>query len=280
MTSFEFPSFRKDPKIVYSDDDVIVAEKPAGMHTAPNPGDDAAQSVPTLLSWVSDRYPEVARVEGRGRGEGGLLHRLDRDTSGLVLFARGQPAFLSLSEASESGAFRKEYVLRSFPSGRGLRGCRPERVSPQGVTEEEWDALISLGAEGMPRAAALISDVVGREREIAVVGRFRAYGPGAARVACAVPCADLGKKKREWGSVLYRTLLLGACVTETGDFLEFRVALTRGFRHQVRAHLAWMGFPLLGDALYGGPPSDRLYLHAASLAFPHPATGRLLSVQG
>jgi 23S rRNA pseudouridine1911/1915/1917 synthase len=65
--------------------------------------------------------------------------------------------------------------------------------------------------------------------------------------------------------------------------LLLRARLDRGFRHQVRAHLSFLGFPILGDPLYGAPVPpgavDRLYLHASRLQFEHPVTGARVSVE-
>jgi 23S rRNA-/tRNA-specific pseudouridylate synthase len=63
------------------------------------------------------------------------------------------------------------------------------------------------------------------------------------------------------------------------DFTLVEARITRGFRHQVRVHLASTGHPLVGDGLYGGTLVDglgRQFLHASSLAFPHPTTGERL----
>ncbi len=67
-----------------------------------------------------------------------------------------------------------------------------------------------------------------------------------------------------------------------GDFFRVMVELETGFRHQVRVHLASVGLPIVGDALYGPtdqPAAARLYLHACALEFPHPATGRVVRVE-
>jgi 23S rRNA pseudouridine1911/1915/1917 synthase len=63
-----------------------------------------------------------------------------------------------------------------------------------------------------------------------------------------------------------------------GEYTLFRLRIYRGFRHQIRCHLAWMGYPLLNDALYGGricPDYPGLALRAQSISFPDPVTGEI-----
>lgn len=66
---------------------------------------------------------------------------------------------------------------------------------------------------------------------------------------------------------------------QQGDYFVIEAHAPRAYRHQVRAHLAAVGAPILGDSLYGGEPGRRHYLHALSLAFTHPVTGALIKVR-
>lgn len=58
-----------------------------------------------------------------------------------------------------------------------------------------------------------------------------------------------------------------------------KIRIKTGRRHQIRAHLAAIGHPIVGDTLYKGPPADRLHLHASRLEFEHPRTGQQIAVQ-
>lgn len=282
-----FPPRGGDPRIVREDEDFLAVFKPAGMHTAPAAFGSRDPSSPDLASWVFERYPEVREVRGRNRGEGGLLHRLDRETSGLVLFARGEEAFRALTAAAAGGLFRKDYILRSRPSRSGLPGSRPLRAAPKGTDPDAWERRRDGAAGGAdppgpdgPGAVeglrALLADALDSGRPVFVESRFRPYGSGAARVACALPGAESVRSRSAWGTEVYRTDIRAA--GRAGPALELRVSLERGFRHQVRAHLAWIGLPLEGDALYGGGEGDRLALHAASLEFPRPGTGERIRI--
>ncbi len=281
-----FPPRGGDPRIVREDTDFLVVSKPAGMHTAPAAPGTRDPAFPDLASWVFERYPEIREIRGRNRGEGGLLHRLDRETSGLVLFARTEEAFRALTAAAAEGLFRKDYILRARPSRSGLPGSRPPRAAPEGVDPEAWvrfldaavdgtDDPVPGGPDSVESLRALLAADLDAGRRVFVAGRFRPFGPGAARVACAPPAGaadgDPGRARGAWGTEVYRTDIREA--RRSGPSLELRVSLARGFRHQVRSHLAWIGLPLDGDVLYGGAEGDRLALHAASLEFPRPGTG-------
>ncbi len=106
-----------DVPILHRDARTLVADKPAGMHTAPVRGGDRG----TLVSAVLAAAPAVARVKGFHRREAGLVHRLDRDTSGACLFALDQDAFDRLHTATESDLVIKDY--HAVVENRLLRGA-------------------------------------------------------------------------------------------------------------------------------------------------------------
>ncbi|HUX51974.1 MAG TPA: RNA pseudouridine synthase [Spirochaetia bacterium] len=225
------------PSVVLEEPLFLVVSKPAGMHTAPLERGEAG----TLVAWVLERYPEISDLPGRKSIEPGLLHRLDRDTSGLVLFARTDAAFRAIMAAAEAGTFHKYYAAlceRSLILPPGLRELLPEPSPP---------CSISSG--------------------------FRAYGPGRRYVTVSEPVRPEGR---------YETEILSKAPhgPETGT-LEVKVSLARGFRHQVRVHLAASGLPILGDRLYGtGTGAEELQLAAWKLTFPHPSGTGTVEVAG
>ena len=96
------------PVIVHADDHVVVADKPAGLLTVPGRGEDKADC---LIARLADRFPWIR-----------LVHRLDRDTSGLVVFALGPAAQAHLGRQFEARAVDKRYVARVWgvpPGGKG-----------------------------------------------------------------------------------------------------------------------------------------------------------------
>ncbi len=271
-----------EPRLVYADEDLMAILKPERMHTAPL----AAGKTDTLCGWAFARFPELARAAGPGARsgeEGGLLHRLDFETSGLVLFARSSEAYAELTAAQAAGKLRKEYALFAAPTPEEEpRGSRPPRTSPRGLDPGEWEeALRSCreageGAAGpLEGLAALLREAAARGAPALVRSRFRPYGPKAARVACVEESPPPGPggpgRRREGTREIYLTELLDA--RGLGGRLELRVGLVRGFRHQVRAHLAWIGLPIVGDPLYGGEAWPRLCLHAFRIVLQRPGGG-------
>lgn len=247
-----------EPRVVYDGEGVTVVAKPAGMHCAPGsePG--------TLCAWLFDRKPSLATVRGWRADEGGLLHRLDSATSGLVAFASDDLSWNKLAKAAAEGSFVKSYHALCSPSPGGLAGSRPVLMSPAGVDLAAW--MAALRRDDLAALSARLSGVTIRSF-------FRPYGPGAQRVACAVADGDAERgiaRGKAWTKEPYATTVRTAVPSKDGLLLD--VELVRGFRHQVRAHLAWLGLPLRGDDLYG-ELEETLRLRAYRLAFPDPLVG-------
>jgi 23S rRNA pseudouridine1911/1915/1917 synthase len=216
------PSAAVEIPIPYEDDDVLVVDKPAGIVVHPGAGN------PRSPSTGSD--PLTALLAGRIAGgpdpqRPGVVHRLDRDTSGLLVFARTDAAYTALQRAMARREIEREYL-----------------------------ALV----EGAPPArAGLIDAPIGRDRRVRTRMSTDTAAPREARTHFAV--------ERAFGD---RAALL-------------RVRLETGRTHQVRVHLRAIGHPVAGDPEYGTAGRfglERQFLHAARLAFPHPATGAVVDV--
>jgi len=254
----------EEPAIAWIGTQGIAVVKPAGMHSAPGRTPDGS----SLAEWVFQRYPDAAEVAGRLKGEGGLIHRLDRDTEGLVLFALTEDFFVRMAELAAAGDFMKSYLALAVPGCGGLDGSRPLLSVPSGVDERLW--MDALRRQDLARLAAMLS---GSHIE----GRFRPFGPGSKRVACSSPSESSSLKA--WTRDSYLTNVEASRPCDEGLLVDVR--LSRGFRHQVRAHLAWIGLSLEGDKLYGegedSVESSRagslLRLLAYALSFTDPVSG-------
>jgi 23S rRNA pseudouridine1911/1915/1917 synthase len=250
------------PFILDESPDYLVAYKPPLMHSVPlkprperSPEGDRGE---TLLDWCAALRPELRGVHGKRDWEGAALHRLDYETSGLVLLARRQEAMEALLAQQEAGLFVKEYEALSAGERAGppLPGFPP--------------------APPFPAVPGYIESA------------FRPFGPGGkavrpAAVTGAVFPAGAGKKAALDRGRPYRTEFLGR--EDAGGCCLFRLRINRGFRHQIRCHLAWIGRPLLNDGLYGGmrgelPPGAgpasggfTLGLCARQITFLDPSSG-------
>ncbi len=211
--------------VVFEDEHLVVLDKPAGLVVHPGAGRTSGTLVNALLHHVKD----LSGVGGVLRP--GIVHRLDRGTSGLLVVAKDDPTHRALAEQFASRAVEKEYLalVLGVPSPR------------QGEIDQP------IGRHPVQR------------KRMAV----RAGGRSARSSYRVVESFD------------------GAALV--------RVAIHTGRTHQVRVHMAAIGHPVAGDETYGGTrpaPSrraasrqalarlNRPALHAARLAFEHPASGR------
>jgi len=234
------------PYILDETDDFAVVFKPPRMHCAPLATQSGAGD--TLLDWYAATFPRVTELRGRKKGEGGLVHRLDFETNGLVLFAKNQRSLDHLMALQTGGNFVKEYSA---------------------VCQGTAPALPSF-----PPAPAGFDGRTGFVPGSYIESFFRPFGPGRKQVR-PVPDAGGGETASDRGA-RYRTELVGVSGQGLcgGGSVGFAVRLRRGFRHQVRCHLAWIGFPILNDPLYGREAAEGfMALRACGLFFDDPGGG-------
>jgi 23S rRNA pseudouridine1911/1915/1917 synthase len=208
-------------RIVHADASVVVADKLAGMPSHPLKAGEKGTAANALVG----RFPELAQV-GPQRREGGLVHRLDTDTSGLLLAARTDAAHAML---------RAQFAGRTVDKGY----------------------------------LALVAGEIHAGGEIALP---LFHDPRDPRRMLAASDAEYAE---EHGA--RPALTRFAPVDRRSGFTLLGVEIATGVMHQIRAHLSFIGHPLAGDELYGGPPLpglDRHFLHAARLGFAHPDGSR------
>jgi 23S rRNA pseudouridine1911/1915/1917 synthase len=236
--------------IVYVDDAVAVVNKPAGLTTVRHADEAAefgARAGKFLPKTLADLLPAALGAPDRPVT---AVHRLDRDTSGLVVFARTRAAADDLLKQ-----FRKH------------------------TTERLYLAL----TRGVPPAARLESVLVrdrgdgrrGSNPDLGAEGRRESPGQGY-REAGGSPSQE---GKRAATRVAVREVL--------GNFALVECRLETGRTHQVRIHLGEAGAPLCGETVYDRPPdgrpapdgsgAERPMLHAARLGFTHPESGEAVS---
>jgi len=197
------------PKVIHSDAAFVAMNKPTGLLTVPGRGADKQDC---LYCRVLEQFPGAL-----------VVHRLDMDTSGLILFARSPEAQRNFGLQFEKREISKTYI-----------------AIVEGVIEKD------SGTVEFP----MRKDMEQRLPPKHVVDCVR------------------GKKAITKWNVLER----GADTTRVALFPK------TGRSHQLRVHMQSIGFPIVGDPIYG-TPAERLMLHAQSLEFFHPISGEPIQLE-
>lgn len=197
--------------IIYEDNDLLVVDKPAGLTVHPAPGHPGH----TLVNAILSHFPGLADISDSLRP--GIVHRLDKDTSGVMLVAKNRTSQQNLSDQFKAHSVDKTYLV--LVKGR----LTPE----QGIIE-----------------APMGRDPRNRKR-MAVVTEGR-------------------EARTEYRVIKY-----------IGDYTLLEVMPETGRTHQIRVHLSAIGYPVVGDSVYGvkSPYLSRQFLHASRLGFKLPSTG-------
>lgn len=233
--------------VVYEDDDLIVINKPAGMVVHPAPGSPSGTLVNALLHHCGDDLSGVGGVKRPG-----IVHRIDKDTSGLLVVAKSDAAHQGLAAQFEAHSVERYYqaVCYGAPDANDprLRGIRGASFEPGNILK----MTTQLARHRTDRQKQAVVFQGGRHAvtRVRIVERF-----GTPTVAALVEC---------W--------------------------LETGRTHQIRVHMAHAGHGLIGDPVYGGRRKlsakaisakagdaalgfPRQALHAAVLGFVHPVSG-------
>lgn len=201
--------------IYYEDEDVIVINKPSGMVVHPALGNYSGTVVNALMYHCKD----LSGINGVNRA--GIVHRIDKDTSGLIVCCKSDLAMKSLSHQFLEKSVDRKYIAICY----GVINHNLGRI----------DAPLGRDPENRKRYA-VVDDGKHAVTNFKVLERFKEY-----------------------------------------SLLE--LALETGRTHQIRVHMKYIGHPVVGDPLYG--PRNVIgengqYLHAATLGFTHPRTGKRL----
>ena len=243
-----------EPRVLYADEHIMVVDKPAGMLSVPG----KAESVRSEFSdsaniSVEEYFANNSKLKIQNSKFLKAAHRLDMDTSGLLVLARTEEAYVELQRqfASRETMKRYEAVLSGVPTQNSKFKIQNSSTQPSGCLE-----AISL---------PLIADINDRPRQRVDMEHGKPaltlYNIVEVRAVDANTAVAYTTKKVDKG----RTLI--------------HLYPKTGRTHQLRVHCAHplgLACPILGDPLYGTERADRMYLHAAELTFRHPVTGETM----
>ena len=205
--------------ILYEDTDILVLDKQVGLIVHPGAGNPSGTLVNGLLAYD---YESFSRLVDEGNRPG-IVHRLDKDTSGAMVVAKNELARSRLISSFKTNTVRKTYLA-------WVHGC--PQASPRTVRS-------LVGRNPYSRKKMAVVETHGKAAE-----------------------------------TQYESLI------SHDDYSLIKVHIYSGRTHQIRVHMAHVGIPIIGDALYGKTKLERLnvprqLLHAWELKFPHPRTNKL-----
>ena len=263
-----------EPRVLYADEYIMVVDKPAGMLSVPGKAEsvrsefsDSANisveeyfanlQLPTNSQLPTEQFTigeaDNSKLKTQNSKFLKAAHRLDMDTSGLLVLARTEQAYVELQRqfASRETVKRYEAVLSGVPTQNSKLKTQNSSAQPSGCLE-----AISL---------PLIADINDRPRQRVDMEHGKPaltlYNIVEVRAVDANTAVAYTTKKVDKG----RTLV--------------HLYPKTGRTHQLRVHCAHplgLACPILGDPLYGIERADRMYLHAAELTFRHPVTGETM----
>lgn len=206
--------------IVYEDADIIVVNKPKGMVVHPANGNPDGTLVNAIMNICKDSLSGIG-----GEIRPGIVHRIDKDTSGLLIIAKNDKAHINLSEQIKNREITKKYVALA----RGV------------IKENNATIDMPIGRSDKDRKKmAVRKDGKNAVTHFDVIKRYNGY-----------------------------------------TYLSLKI--DTGRTHQIRVHLAEIGYPIVGDSVYSNGRNpfgvEGQMLHAKSLEFKHPTTGKVLKLE-
>jgi len=206
--------------VIYEDNDIIVVNKPKGMVVHPANGNPDGTLVNAIMNICKDSLSGIG-----GEIRPGIVHRIDKDTSGLLIIAKNDKAHINLSEQIKNREITKKYVAL-------VRGV---------IKENNATIDMPIGRSDKDRKKmAVRKDGKNAVTHFDVIKRYNGY-----------------------------------------TYLDIKI--DTGRTHQIRVHLTEIGYPIVGDTVYSNGRNpfgvEGQMLHAKSLEFKHPTTGKVLKLE-
>lgn len=218
----------------------LIIDKAAGLPSAPLNEND----INNAFYQAAKLYPQLLKVQGKKAVEHGLLHRLDTATSGLMIIAATQECYDFLQEEQKQGRIIKTYTAE----------CNLQAAFP-----EQKIAVPEL-VEGAT---------------FTIQSYFRAYGPGRKEVRPVTSSSNKAALQKVEKQVLYTTEVLIKEINHEKNTALVECTITKGYRHQIRCHLAWYGLPIINDIVYNPlaknkKSTEEMHFCATKIQFEYP----------
>ena len=259
------------PPVIFEDDALVAFDKPSGLLVAPDRWDKSRENLMGLVH----AHPRYGRTVAN-------VHRLDADTSGLLLCAKTKPALDFLSGQFQAKTVRKTYhaFVAVLPPESAMKVIAPIRDAA-GALPDAFTVDLALGED---------------ERQ---PGRMRVF-KGRGGEECVTEFRTLERFRGAGFSAAHRRPASAAPAPSAASFAFVECHPLTGRTHQLRVHLAAAGAPILDDPFYGVPEIrlllsafkrgykgradekplvDRLALHATELTLTHPVTREPLTLR-
>ncbi len=200
--------------VVYEDDDLAIINKPPGLVVHPAPGN----LVHTLVNALLSRFEFLSDIN---KNRPGIVHRLDKETSGLLVIAKNNASHLKLAKQFAEHSIERKYIAIVL-----------------GKVEFDEDVIEApIGRHPLKRKNMSVNF----------------------------------SENTRYAKTLYRTL------KRSNDYSLLELRPFTGRTHQLRVHLDFLGYPILGDIKYGKNNTfSRMALHAQEIGFIHPSTGKFI----
>lgn len=213
------------PQVIYKNHNFLIINKPAGLlvHTSERNGDEEK----SLVDWLMANYPETSTVGDDPVNRPGIVHRLDKDTSGIMLIVLNQKSFEYFKKLFQEHQVKKTYLALVCGAVKDEKGVIDKPIGIKSGTTKR-----TVHSSKMQKQAVT---------EYKIVKRL---------------------------------------TIDNRDYTLLQVEPKTGRTHQIRVHLAFIGYPIAGDKLYGGAKAQlknltRQFLHAQAIEFTAPSGERM-----
>ncbi len=259
-------------EILYEDDQLLVVNKPPGLVTHPAPGHWDGTLVNAILWHLQQAQGSGLMAQGDGTpsrssseppalnpepmlSRAGIVHRLDKDTSGLLIVAKTERAHTILSKHLKARTIKRRYLAiieGHLPMDQGTINVAIGRH----LRHRKEMTVRHLGGRAAVTHYRVIKRDIAQGSRLKVVGKSENVQP---------PASSLQP-------------------TSSFSYSVLEVSLETGRTHQIRVHMAHLGHPVAGDVVYGKRSSNywqtlgitRQLLHARAIQFPHPSSSKLM----